>query len=775
MHHDAQGTPAGPPHPQDDTSSPLTSLPLLRNPLGDLGASLVVFLVAVPLSLGIAVASGAPLVAGLIAAVVGGIVVGLAGGSQVQVSGPAAGLTVIVADLVLAHGWQVTCLITLLAGLLQVLLGAFRIARAALAVSPAVIHGMLAGVGITIALAQLHVVLGGDPQSSAVDNVLELPGQVLDNHTPAVAVGLLTIAVMLLWPRLPGPRRLRAVPAALVAVGAATAASVLAGLPVERVDLPDSLAQAWSGPVLPDRAEVHAVAIGAVTIALVASVESLLCGLATDRLHNGPRIRLDRELVGQGAANTVSGALGGLPVAGVIVRSSANARAGARTPLSTVLHGVWILLFVALFANVVEMIPMAALAGLLVFVGLQMVNLAHLSDLRRHHEASVYLVTMGTVVLLGLLEGVIIGFALALLVALRRLTRLTVSTEESEGRWHVVVHGSLTFLGVPRVNQVLRTVPTGARVDLDLHVDFMDHASFEAIHAWRVDHERTGGRVDIDEVHENWYERSSRQSPPVGKTTPRGLARWWAPWGMRGGFDRSAPASGLLLAGAREYHSSTAGRMRSLMSGLAHRQHPSALFITCADSRVVPNVITSSGPGDLFTVRNIGNLVPTHDETELDSSVGAAIEYAVEVLDVPSVVVCGHSHCGAMKAVLDGAHTDPGGARAGRLQRWLAFARGSLQRPRAEHAAATGDPEALRILAQENVIRQLENLMTHPVVRDRVETGRLELTGMFYDLDTAQVLVLDRRTGAFEPVASGTVPVPRNADDDRPADEPAAP
>src|SRR5690606_7639232 len=177
-------------------------------------------------------------------------------------------------------------------------------------------------------------------------------------------------------------RRLRAVPAALVAVGAATAASVLAGLPVERVDLPDSLAQAWSGPVLPDRAEVHAVAIGAVTIALVASVESLLCGLATDRLHNGPRIRLDRELVGQGAANTVSGALGGLPVAGVIVRSSANARAGARTPLSTVLHGVWILLFVALFANVVEMIPMAALAGLLVFVGLQMVNLAHLSDLR---------------------------------------------------------------------------------------------------------------------------------------------------------------------------------------------------------------------------------------------------------------------------------------------------------------------------------------------------------------------------------------------------------
>ncbi|WP_017593777.1 SulP family inorganic anion transporter [Nocardiopsis potens] len=772
MHHDAQGTPAGPPPERKSASAPRTPLPLLRNPIGDLGASLVVFLVAVPLSLGIAVASGAPLVAGLIAAVVAGVVAGLAGGSQVQVSGPTASLTVIVAGLILAHGWQVTCLITMLAGLLQILFGASRIARAALAVSPAVVHGMLAGLGITIALAQLHVVLGGAPQSSAVANALELPGQVLDNHTPAVAVGLLTIAVMGLWPRLPG-RRLRAVPAALVAVGAATAAAALADLPVERVDLPDSLSQVWSGPMPPDRADVHAVVIGAVTVALVASVESLLSGLAADRLHNGPRIRLDRELIGQGAANTVSGALGGLPVAGVIVRSTTNARAGARTPLSTVLHGVWVLLFSALFAGVVEMIPMAALAGLLVFVSLQMVNLAHLNDLRRHHEASVYLATMGAVLLLGLLEGVIIGFALALVVALRRLTRLTVSTEESGGRWHVVVQGSLTFLGVPRVNQVLRTVPAGARVDLDLNVDFMDHASFEAIHAWRVDHERTGGRVDIDEVHENWYERNSRRSPPIGKTAPRRPARWWAPWGMRHGFDRSVPATGLLLAGAREYHSNTAGRMRSLMSGLAHRQHPSALFITCADSRVVPNLITSSGPGDLFTVRNIGNLVPAHDDSGLDSSVGAAIEYAVEVLDVPSIVVCGHSHCGAMKALLDGAHTDPGGARAGRLQRWLCFARGSLQRPRAERAAAAGDPEALRILAQENVIRQLENLITHPVVQERTEAGRLELTGMFYDLDTAQVLVLDRRTGAFEPVPSGAAPGPRDAEDDRPADEPA--
>ncbi|WP_193374777.1 SulP family inorganic anion transporter [Nocardiopsis baichengensis] len=762
MRHDAPGAHAGHPGHQG-LAARLRSLPLLSNPVGDVSASLVVFLVAVPLSLGIAAASGAPLMAGIIAAAVGGIVAGLLGGSRIQVTGPSAAQTVIIADLVMRYGWEVMCLITLLAGVLQALLGAVRIARAALAVSPAVIHGMLAGVGVTIALAQVHVVLGGDPPSSAVDAIRALPGRLADAHPPAVAVGALTIALLLLWPRLPGLRRLRAVPAALVAVTAATAAAVAAGLDVERVSLLASMGGGWTGPVLPDRPDVHGVAIGVVTVCLVASVESLLSGLATDRLHDGPRIRLDRELVGQGAANAASGALGGLPVSGAIVRSTANARAGARTPAAAALHGVWVVVFVLLFAPLVELIPMAALAGLLVMIGAQMVDPRHLSDLRRHHEASVYLVTLAAVVLLGLLEGVIIGFALALAVSLRRLTRLTVLTEERDGRWHVVVQGSLTFLGVPRVARMLRTLPTGCHVDLDLHVDFMDHAAFESIHAWRVDHERTGGSVDIDEVHENWYERSTRHAPPVGKTAPGGLARWWAPWRMRGGYDSSAPATGLLVAGAQEYHSSTAGRMRAMMGRLAHRQHPTALFITCADSRVVPNLITASGPGDLFTVRNLGNLVPAHDQRG-DASVGAAVEYAVEVLEVPSIVVCGHSHCGAMKALMDGVHTAPAAVRTERLRQWLGNGRAALERTPPQALESAPGAEALRALAQANVEQQLENLLTYPAVRRRHEQGLLELTGLFYDLDAAEVRVLDPAQGEFVPVADrtgGRIPGPR--------------
>src|SRR6201986_2631599 len=165
----------------------------------DLPASLVVFLVALPLSLGIAIASGAPVLAGLVAAIVGGIVAGWIGGSPLQVSGPAAGLTVIVADLVAQFGWAITCFITVVAGILQILLGLSRIARAALAISPVVVHAMLAGIGITIALQQVHVLLGGESESSAWANVTVLPAQIDCGHRPGLALDCLVIALLIAW------------------------------------------------------------------------------------------------------------------------------------------------------------------------------------------------------------------------------------------------------------------------------------------------------------------------------------------------------------------------------------------------------------------------------------------------------------------------------------------------------------------------------------------------------------------------------------------------
>ncbi|GAA2910819.1 SulP family inorganic anion transporter [Streptosporangium fragile] len=735
----------------------------------DLPASLVVFLVAVPLSLGIAVASGAPLAAGLIAGVTGGVVVGLLGGSAVQVSGPAAGLSLVVADLVMRYGWQATCMITLLAGCLQLLLGLCRVARAALAVSPAVVHGMLAGVGVTIALAQLHVVLGGSPQPSAIENVIELPHQIIHNHTHAVFVGLLTIAVLIGWTRL--PQRLRIIPAPLAALFVAAVTAGALGWDVTRVDLSDSLNK-WVGPVWP-QGDWHGIASAVLIVALLAGVESLLCAVAVDRLHEGRRADLDRELTGQGAANLVSGALGGLPVAGVIVRSTTNVRAGARSRWSTVMHGVWILLFAIGLGWAITLIPMEALAALLVFIGVQMVNMGHLRNLRGHSEVPVYVITMAGVVLLGLAEGVLIGLGLAALFALRRLTRVTVRVvPEPDGRWHAMIGGSLTFLGVPTLTSELRAIPPGTAVDLDLNIDFMDNAAFEAIHDWRLNHERGGGTVDIDEIHDEWYTMAAsggRMFP--AKTPPRPAGRWWLPWSHRRrgryGAPRppvparytpqdeapavpqdEVPAVPDLLAGAREFHRRTAPLVRPLLHGMARKQEPSHLFITCADSRIVPSMITASGLGDLFTVRNLGNLVPRRGSVPADDSVAAAIEYATHVLNVRTVTVCGHSGCGAMAALLSGGEKTAGLPGLGR---WLRHGNHSLARFITGESDGTDDGPLDR-LCRVNVIQQLANLRTYPQVDQLCQAGRLELVGLYFDIGAARVHVLEQPSIIADPL-----------------------
>ncbi|GAA5168204.1 hypothetical protein GCM10023321_61930 [Pseudonocardia eucalypti] len=468
----------------------------------DVAASLVVFLVAVPLSLGIAVASGAPILSGLIAAIVGGVVAGLLGGSPLQVSGPAAGLTVVVAELINRFGFGVTTAIVAAAGLVQIGFGLSKLARFAQAIPPAVVHGMLAGIGGTIALAQLHVVLGGNPQSSVLENLRELPGQLVNAHGPAVAVGLFTIAVVIFWPKWAGP--LKVVPGPLVAVASATGLSLAlsALLPsVPRVELPGDLLSAVALPVLPD-GQWAGVVGGVLTVALIASVESLLSAVAVDRMHDGRRTDTDRELIGQGAANTLSGMLGGLPVTGVIVRSSTNVKAGARTRASAVLHAVWIAVFALALVWVVEAIPLAALAGLLVVVGVQLVKLTDIRVARQHGELPLYLVTMGGVMALNLLEGVAIGLALAGLMVLHRAVRARVQhhapdpgSEDPEHR--VTVEGAATFLAVPTLSQVLAGIPAGEHTRVDLSVHYVDHAARDHLNTWVARHRATGANVVV--------------------------------------------------------------------------------------------------------------------------------------------------------------------------------------------------------------------------------------------------------------------------------------
>ncbi|WP_280509632.1 bifunctional SulP family inorganic anion transporter/carbonic anhydrase [Nocardia farcinica] len=706
----------------------------------DLPASIVVFLVALPLSLGIAIASDAPVMAGLIAAVAGGIVAGLLGGSPLLASGPAAGLTVVVAELVGRFGWKVTCAITVAAGLVQILLGLSRIARAALAISPVVVHAMLAGIGAIIALQQVHVLLGGASRSSVLENITRLPSQLGSLHGGDLVVGLTVIAVLFGWKHLPAP--LSRIPAALVGVVAATTVSLIFPLGVERVVMDGSILDAIAVPALPQGAW-GAFLGGVLTMALIASVESLLSAVAVDKMHSGPRSDLNREMIGQGAANMVSGILGGLPVTGVIVRSATNVTAGARTRASTILHGVWILVFSLALAALVQQIPKSALAGLLIVIGVQLIKLAHIRLARRTGDLPVYITTILGVMLLNLLEGVLLGLLLAVALVLWRSVRASVHAEPKgtlpSRHWRVTIEGTCSFLSLPRLTKVLTAIPVGSHVTVELTVDFLDHAVAEAIEEWTRRHRAAGGTVLIDEIGSTTIAAAAHRAPR--RHLAASLIRGLAPWKARQHHDPNRSAALLpVIDGIDHYHRHHAPLLREHLHGLRESQQPHSLLLTCADSRIVPNVITGSGPGDLFTVRNVGNLVAPDG---LDTSLEAALAFGIETLRVNSVIVCGHSGCGAMKALASAPGAGPGHSHP--VTTWLAHATATREaflrgHPVADAAAAAGFDE-IDQLGMVNVAVQVHRLRTgHPAVAPWVATGDLEVAGLFFDIGSARVL-----------------------------------
>ncbi|MFT4396623.1 SulP family inorganic anion transporter [Gordonia lacunae] len=713
----------------------------------DLPASLVVFLVALPLSLGIAIASDAPVLAGLIAAVVGGIVAGLIGGSALQVSGPAAGLTVVVADMVANFGWRVTCFITVGAGVLQILFGLSRVAGAALAIAPVVVHAMLAGIGITIALQQIHVLLGGSSASSAWENVTSLPAGLADIETSDALVGGTVIAVLLIWPLLPAA--VRKVPGPLVAIVGATALTIVFGLDVERISIDGNFFEAITLPELPD-SSWGAVLLGVLTVALIASVESLLSAVAVDKMHTGPRSDLNRELLGQGSANITSGMLGGLPVTGVIVRSTTNVNSGARTSASAVMHGVWVLVFAALLTGLVEQIPMAALAGLLVVIGIQLVKLAHMRIALRTGDLWVYVITVLAVVFLNLLEGVGIGLAVAIGLVVWRVVRAEIVSEPSGtdgAQWTVRVRGSLSFLSLPKLNKALAQVPDRAHLTLELDTDFLDHAASEMLEDFRWAHEAGGGTVLIVEKGRARLVDAPHRPPRRHTSGFAGLTPWRNRTESETSMTPDRPAAlRSVLGGVDEYENEHADALRAMLADVTESQDPDSLFVTCADSRVLPNVITASGPGDLFTVRNVGNLIPTASDD--DVSVEAALEFAVGELGVSSIVVCGHSSCGAMHALLDseasgGSAVSETSAERSPIQRWLRHAIPSRVAFRHGHpagraAAERGLPEVDQ-LAVVNVAKQIETLARHPLVGRAAAEARLRIVGLYFDIATARV------------------------------------
>nr|WP_202425717.1 SulP family inorganic anion transporter [Streptomyces sp. HUCO-GS316] len=475
----------------------MTGFPHLRQ---DFAASLVVFLVALPLCVGVAVASGVPAELGLVTGIVGGIVTGLMRGSSLQVSGPAAGLTVLVFEAVREYGLPALGVIVLTTGVLQILMGVLGLGRWFRAISVSVVEGMLAGIGLVLIAGQLYAMADAEAPAAGPAKLAGLPATLAESAGAAaslasLALGVGTIAVLVLWKRM--PKRLRAVPGPLAAVGLATLVALVFSLPVATVEVQGLLGsvQPPSPSAFGELADLGLLAT-IVAFTLIASAESLFSAAAVDRLHDGPRTAYDKELVAQGTGNAVCGVLGALPMTAVIVRSAANVQAGARTKASRVLHGVWLLLFAALLPGVLGHIPIPALAGILVHSGAKLIPLRGIVSLWREHrgEALILVATAVSIVAVSMFEGVLIGLALAVAKTAWEASHIRLEViDKGAGPVQAYLSGNATFLRLPKILDSLEALPQDRPVELDLSgLHHLDHACRTALESWAERHSSAG-------------------------------------------------------------------------------------------------------------------------------------------------------------------------------------------------------------------------------------------------------------------------------------------
>lgn len=478
---------------------------LFSNTKNDATAGLVVFLIAVPLCLGIALACGAPLIAGINAGIVGGIVIGFLSKSNLSVSGPAAGLTAIVATAITALGsFEVFLCAVMVAGLIQFILGVLKAGSISNYFPSNVIEGMLAAIGVIIILKELPHAVGYDKDNMGDFFFIEASGEntfsaILNSinflHPGAIVVALVSLTVLIVWQR-PALKKIQWLPGGLAAVLAGVLVNELFRMTgsnwaintkhMVNLPTPNSFGEYLQQYTLPDFsgfANPHVWQTGLI-IAIVASIETLLCIEATDKLDPLKRYTSgNAELRAQGIGNLVCGLIGALPVTSVIVRSSANINAGARTKLSTIVHGSLLLVCVAFIPRLLNHIPLASLAAILIITGYRLCNPAvfkHMWKEGGFTQFAPFIITVVAVVLTDLLKGVALGLVVSVFFILRNNMRIPYyysrSSYTNKDLIKITLAQEVSFLNKASIKQTLDKLPANSSVIIDAsqteYIDF---------------------------------------------------------------------------------------------------------------------------------------------------------------------------------------------------------------------------------------------------------------------------------------------------------------
>lgn len=728
----------------------------------DLLAGVVVYLVALPLCLGVALASGAPLASGIIAGIVGGIVVGALSGSHTSVAGPAAGLTAVVAIQITQLGsFEAFLVAVVLAGVLQVVLGVARAGFISSFFPNSVIKGLLAAIGVILILKQVPHLLGHDSdpegemsfrQPDGENSLTELLVAFFDIHPGAVLISVASVAILLLWGRIRFLEQ-SPLPAALVVVVFGVGVNALltelgsswamSGGHLVRVPVSETPADALALLTTPDWSVLgnSAVYLAAVTLAVVATLETLLNLDAVDQIDpEQRRSPPNRELVAQGVGNMVAGLIGGIPVTSVIVRSSVNINAGVKTRLSTIVHGFLLVVSVLFIPTVLNSIPLAALAAILLVTGFKLAQPALFKQMWADgpQQFVPFAVTVAVIVFTDLLVGVMIGLTAATMFILwsnlRRPVQQVVEKHASGDVLRIELANQVSFLNRAALENALRAVPRGGHVLLDARqTDYIDPDIVDLLRDFIKDTSRALGvgvsgigfkgaysRLNTGINYEDYATHAVRDAMTPGEV----LAL------LEEGNQR-------FLRGA-----SLTRDTKHQMTRTGEGQAPLAVILSCIDSRAPVEQVFDVGLGDIFTVRIAGNIA--HDK------VLGSIEYACKVAGAKLIVVMGHTLCGAVTSAVSLKASHQTAAEATECEHidslvneiQLAMGDDELD------AEALADPERKGQLvdgyAERNVRRTLDVVRSRSrALRNLLESERVVMVGAMYDVSSGRVRFLD--------------------------------
>lgn len=721
----------------------------------DLPASIVVFLVALPLCLGVALASGAPLLSGIISGIVGGIIVGLISGSQTSVSGPAAGLTaVVLASITKLGSFEVFLSAVIIAGLLQIILGLMKGGIVAKYIPSNVVKGLLAAIGIILILKQIPHAFGYDKvpeddftfsQADGGNTFSELL-TMLNYITPgALIISLVSILLLVFWDKTP-LKKFGFLPSSLFVVLAGVAMNYifssyfpqLAIGSTHLVNLPaidmGNLSSYIHIPQLSNFTDPDILMVG-LTIAIVASIETLLNIEAIDNLDPHKReTPTNRELIAQGVGNISAGFLGGLPVTSVIVRSSVNINSGSESKTSTIVHGLLLLVCAMAFVQVLNLIPLASLAAILLVTGYKLAKISLFKDMYKKgwHQFIPFIVTILGIVFTDLLIGVLIGLTVSVFYILRsNFSNPFTMDKEKLAIGEVVkleLSDEVSFLNKASIKDTLWSVPAGSKVIIDAtRSSYIDEDVLEIIADFRdtVAPER---KIQLNIFGlKGHYDRHDHIHfvNVLDKQTQEKL--------------KPAEILNLLKAGNERFRDGKlkTRHYRHQVNATSFGQNPMAVIVSCIDSRTSPEIIFDAGIGDLLTIRIAGNII--------NPEIIGSIEMSVKKIGAKLIVVVGHSNCGAVGAAVAELKEGNIGHVTSRIDRAIS------QCGHTHSEIDPGDQEMMQKITLLNIENSISEVLSQSdYLSSKVSTKEVGIIGAYYNTKNGTVDFSDHDGYKFE-------------------------